>query len=105
MSETHLVHQRPRIHCSGCGNPLIYPHSGEVNSEKIASGQAVLGECTKCSVAVEVPAHLFIASDHVSVSKTVARKWGIPRAKLSTSQREALKLTDDQLKALGINIE
>lgn len=105
LKETHLVHSRPVIHCSGCENPMVFPHARELNSARIRSGQAVLAECTKCSVAVEVPASMFRPSEHVSTPKVVARVWGTPQAKLSADQKSALKLTDEQLTGLGIGIE
>lgn len=90
MADTHPIFQRPVQHCGKCGNPLIFPHKRETNSEKIASGHAVLAECTKCMVAVEVPAEHFKPTAHTHVNTTIARPWPQPKAVLTAEQRKAL---------------
>jgi hypothetical protein len=90
MADTHPIFQRPVIHCGKCSNPLVFPHKREVNSQKIAAGQAVLGECAFCAAAVEVPAEMFKPSAHTHANTTVARPWPTPKAVLTAEQKALL---------------
>lgn len=92
MAFTHPIFTRPVFHCGGCGNPLQFPYRRDVIAQKIADGHAVLGECNKCSVAVEVPAGLFAPSSHTHAPTTIARPWppGAPVAVLTDEQKKLL---------------